>query len=180
MKAAAIVIVLLLLSSPSFARVWKVNGPPQADDLIIAEWYKLPNCIQADVDLKLRKIVLVPKDSLGKGIDARSYKNGIMLLVWQGKALTTTAFLHEIGHYYDWANNDISKAPAFAEAINLDYALTMDDGEPGDNNYIRQPGEAFAELFATLFRGEAYFTVNHYDTDDMPRSMQWVKNSLCK
>jgi hypothetical protein len=109
--------------------------------------------------------------------DATSWPQGFMIL---NTAMTPldTAYIHELGHYYDWETG-ISGSPAFRAALEADFS-TFSAKEAYNEKFLHDPQEAFAELFAAHFRGDAYWGTDYYDVWMFPKTKQVVEESLCK
>jgi len=170
--------LILTTAAPTIidgSRRWKVTGPVEMDDQIIADWNALPACVQQTADEKLRRVIITRK--WDERLDATSFKNGNMILAWRGKHLLDTAFLHEVGHYYDWATG-LSTMAAWHEALDADFAA-MTPEQRHDAEYIHSSQELAAELFAAHFLGKRYFLADHYQVQLFTHSMPILKKCLC-
>lgn len=108
-------------------------------------------------------------------VDATSWPQGFMAL--SVNPAMDTAYIHELGHYYDWVKG-VSKSPEFRAALDDDFkAMTPEQAK--QSSYLRDPQEAFAELFAAHFRGDAYFKTDHYEPAWFPETRELVLKCLC-
>ncbi len=174
---ASLIILGLGLAAP--ARAWMVKSDSAATARgLRAESDRLPACVRETVARRLRVVLAVPR-ALTFPIDAHSWPtNGVMLLTTdRAPELRKTAYLHELGHFYDWETGT-SKGAAFRAALAADFA-SMDSTGRAEEKPLSDPQEAFAELFAARFRGPDYFRADHYEVWRFPATRTLVDRAIC-
>lgn len=173
LMAVTSLISLLLGSQPAWG--WAIKAPPAVVERLRADEATLPACVLAEVSKRLRVVYAAPKLTKWPN-DATSWPQGFMVLNTDMEPLDT-AYIHELGHYYDWVVG-VSGRPEFLAAHAEDFAA-MDKAEESRERFLLDPAEAFAELFAAHFRGDAYWKTDYYDAWRFPATKQAVLNSLC-
>lgn len=170
--------LILTLAAPAQAWIVKSDSVATARGLR-AEANTLPPCVRTVVERRLRVVLAVPH-ALKFPTDAHSFfAQGVMLLTTdRPPELLKTAFAHELGHFYDWELR-ISGTPRFRAALAADFAA-MNDKERYEERYLRDPQEAYAELFAAHFRGASYWLDDHYDVWAYPATNVIVVESLTR
>jgi hypothetical protein len=177
--AAVVMVAVVLLAAPACA--WEVKSaagvqPGLATELR-ADAAALPTCVRQIIARRLRVVVLVPGAGLlSTMIDATSFRNGVMVLNVHTEPMRT-AFLHELGHYYDWGVG-ISETPEWRAAVAADFR-GMSPKLRRETAYLASPREAFAELFAAHFEGDEYYTHDWYHVAAMPHASALLTARLC-
>lgn len=174
-------ILFTFIAIPISKPPWKVlNAGPATVMRLYKDANKLPKCAQMAVDKRLR-FVLFRRETPGpdNGFkDATSFKNGLMLMSFLPGATLDTAFIHELGHYYDWEYH-VSLTKEWRDALALDFS-EMSPELRREEDYIHDPAEAFAELFSAKFMGDRYYVGDHYHVGLFQHTSQLLETSLCK
>ncbi len=172
MKSAAVWLALaLVIAVPAHA--WElINEPAERANLVADFREDLPPCEQSIIEKRLRQVAFTSMewpalgDSWGFGFTKLSYR------LLDDDALLERIFLHECGHMFDWQEHSLSSAPEFHQAVKDDFAA-MSPRKAKENEYIRQPKEAFAELFSRHFAPLIYNETRYrFDLELLPRSNQ--------
>jgi hypothetical protein len=179
--AAVMIAVAVLQSAPT--RAWEIKSVTRAQPGLATELRvyaaTLPPCAQKIIATRLRIVLLadsIPGTVESQVIDATSFQNGIMVLNIS-KSSVRTAFLHELGHYYDWGVG-ISNTPKWRAAVVADFR-GMSPELRQDMGYLANPAEAFAELFAAHYEGNEYYAHDWYHVAAMPHASALLTARLC-
>ena len=169
---ASLVLAALLAATPTYAQVFK--GPHS--DVCRQVEDDLPPCVRAVVASRLHKLIVSP----------HFYKSDYWAWSFDHKGLTIISppcplrntCAHEMGHYYDWGTG-LSKREDFRDALKADFT-GMDKKDAKLDDYLQDPQEAAAELFATEMRGEDYYREKpHLKMSVFPRTQQVLRRALC-
>lgn len=181
MKLLGAVLSLCLMSCTT-AHAWSIKGQPAGTvDRLVNESEALPDCAFVAISKRLKTVYVRPMD-LGNIYDHR-----IDGMSWPSSGITVmdsrvdgldNAYVHELGHWYDWTER-VSKRPSFRTALKADFAA-MTPAQFDSQNYLQDPQEAFAELFAWHFRGQAYFEHDHYRPDLFPQTRAELVRQICQ
>jgi len=148
---------------------WTVADPSRRVELQ-SDFASLPLCEQLVINDRLKKVKFV--DDIHYPEFAISYGFGLTTLsnTLDG-ALLDRVFLHEMGHIWDWSIYPRpSEDSQFEWDVAADFAA-MTPREASENDYIRTPKEAFAELFSAHFVPLTYrSTRGHFDLGLMRQS----------
>jgi hypothetical protein len=158
------------------ANAWTVNDPSQRAGLI-ADFQALPPCERVVIDKRLKHVVFTNKLKFPMWGD--SYGFGYMLLSndLDDDALVARIFYHECGHFFDWQEH-LSDREEFSSAVFDDF-LDMTPKKAYQNDYLREPKEAFAELFSAHFLPLTYDGTDYkYDLKLLPRSEKVFQKEL--
>lgn len=151
------------------AGAWTLDDPSRQVELRGA-FQSLPLCEQLVINDRLKKVKFVKTIKYPEW--AVSYGFGVMTLSdTLHDALLQRVFLHETGHFFDWAVwPRASETAEFEWAVAADFAA-MDPDVADKNDYLKQPREAWAELFSEHFLPLTYYgTKAPFELNLMPQS----------
>ena len=138
--------------------------PAGTVDRLVNESDALPDCVFVAVSKRLKTVYVRPMDLKGPLQPShRRYQlssSGITVIGdvgWLGWTTPTSMSL-VIGMI---GRRKVSKRPSFRTALKADFAA-MTPAQFDSQNYLQDPQEAFAELFAWHFRGRLTFEHDHY------------------
>jgi hypothetical protein len=181
MRRLVVMVAVVLLAAPT--RAWEIKSAVDVRPELAAELRvdaaALPICAQKIIARRLRIVLLadsIPGTVESQMIDATSFQNGIMVLNIHVDSVRT-AFLHELGHYYDWGVG-ISNTPEWRAAVAADFR-DMSPTLRRETAYLVRPDEAFAELFAAHFEDDEYYAHDWYHVAAMPHASALLAARLC-
>lgn len=197
MKKIGLLILPLLLAISQIANAfsYKYNShdvsskrAEKISNLLKKDYDKLPLCVQKKIEERLH-VVILGNHALPWPIDARSWPQGVMLLEISDDHILKDGtrfirpldneFIHELGHYYNWALNTPTLDSYWKNAVKEDWEL-LNPAQQKYNYYMAHPEELFAEMFAEKFRGVNYYDYDHYDINLFVNSRIIFDNLVCE
>ena len=171
---------LLTISASSPPLPFQIAAPPVATATITSEYNDLPACVQGHIaSSSLRLVKVVKHGKLGFiTVDGELYykqaesftPSGYLMLIDVNFVSNPNIVLHEFGHWFDDFYLSKSFGKAWKVAVAADYdGLTKK--QKYDNEYLKDPHEAAAEIFASqMVQYEGLTGKNEYDTGLFHRS----------
>lgn len=176
-----ILIALWLLLFALKAHAWEYNGTPTQ----VKSWKVLDTtlnpCERRVIDVGLKSVSggLTPEQVEGTNkyiVGRTNCKAKTIRLANEGRRAT---YLHELGHVFDCVTG-FSSNLIFIDAVTTDFQ-NMAGYQQAQNNYLADPREAFAELFAAEHLGESYYAQEYSDVKLFPTSQAVMDMMLqCK
>jgi hypothetical protein len=162
-------------------------------DELTADYNTLPKCMRKIIDKHLKKVV-IRKGYEKYPQNAESWYFGMTVVevgnesVWSDllnewfnyHRPIDNEFIHEMCHQYDWGDGTISNLPEWKLAVNKDFEI-MTPKQRSDNEYLKIPREAFAELCAAKFNsGDYYNEDGHFNIELFVNTRLLLNRFICK